>query len=158
MNIRRATENDIVQLTELKNPQKEKHREMFHANQLKRLAEMSKDEVIYLVAEEDGQIIAHVLLKMYGIASEPDCPNINDVYVVEGKRNQGVGTKLLHEAERIAKEKGYQKISLAVNPTLNPKAKALYERLGYQQTKTKPYLDGVYDGDEDWVVDMVKEL
>lgn len=49
-------------------------------------------------------------------------------------------------------------MSLAVNPNLNPKAKMLYERLGYTQTKTALYLDGIYDGDEDWVIDMVKEL
>jgi hypothetical protein len=43
---------------------------------------------------------------------------------------------------------------------------ALYQRLGYQQLQTKPYLmrwaftdsAGIVHWAEDWVVDMVKEL
>lgn len=158
MQIRTATSNDISQLTYLKKPQKEHHVKMFHNNQLNRLDEMEKGKALYLVAEEDNKIIAHLLLKLNGIPTEPGYPNMNDLYVSEEKRNMGIGSELVREAERIIKEKGYSKISLAVNPTLNPKAKALYERFGYHQTATKSYLDGVYDGDEDWVIDMVKEL
>jgi phosphinothricin acetyltransferase len=158
MNIRRATSQDIEQLTRLKKPQKVHHVKKFHDNQIKRLDDMEKGEAIYLVAEEDGQIIAQLLLKMNGTAYEPDYPNMNDLYVSEEKRGMGIGSKLINEAERIAKEKGYSKVSLAVNPIFNPKAKALYERLGYHRTDTEPYLDGVYDGDEDWVIDMVKNL
>lgn len=158
MHIRRATENDISQLTHLKKPQKEHHVQMFHDNQIKRLKDMEEGTVVYLVLEHDDNIIAHILLKLHGIPTESDYPNINDLYVAEEERDKGFGSMLIQEAERIVKEKGYAKISVAVNPTLNFKAKALYERLGYHQTRTKSYLDGVYDGDEDWVVDMVKAL
>lgn len=158
MKIRIATSEDISHLTHLKKPQKEYHVKIFHDNQIKRLKDMENEEAIYLVAEEDNKIIAHLLLKMNGTSYEPAYPNMNDLYVAEEMRNMGIGSKLIQEAEKITKQKGYRKISLAVNPTLNPKAKELYERLGYQQTDTKPYLDGVYDGDEDWVIDMVKKL
>jgi len=158
MNIRVATQNDISQLTYLKKPQKEHHVKMFHDNQIKRLDEMEKGESIYLVIEDDNLIVAHLLLKLQGIPTEPGNPNMNDLYVLEEKRNLGIGSKLVKEAEKIVKEKGFSKISLAVNPTLNPKTITLYERLGYKQTETKSYLDGVYDGNEDWVIDMVKEL
>lgn len=158
MEIRLAKIEDIAQLTHLKKPQKEQHVKMFHDNQIDRLKDMEKGEAIYLVAEEENQIIAHLLLRLNGTTYEPGYPNMNDLYVAQEKRQRGIGSKLVDEAEKIAKEKGYAKISLAVNPTLNPKAKALYEHLGYRQTDTKPYLDGIYDGDEDWVVDMVKNL
>ena len=158
MKLRPATSEDIVQLTQLKKPQKEHHRKIFHENQIKRLKEMGDGEAMYLVVEENNTVTAHIFLKMYGTTSEPDYPNMNDLYVAEEKRNKGLGSKLIREAEKIVQEKGYTKISLAVNPTLNPKAKALYERLGYKQTDTELYLDGIYDGDEDWVIDMVKEL
>lgn len=158
MKIRTATPDDIPQLTHLKKPQKERHVKMFHDNQIKRLDGMVKEEEIYLVVEDNGQIIAHLLLKLHGIPTEPGYPNMNDLFVLENKRNMGIGSILVKEAEKIVKEKGNSKISLAVNPTINPKAKALYERLGYKQTETKAYLDGVYDGDEDWVIDMVKKL
>lgn len=158
MNIRLATTADIAQLTELKKPQKEEHRKKFFQNQIKRLQEMEEGKVIYLVGEEDGKIIAHLLLQLQGIPTEAGCPNINDLYVSEDVRSKGYGSELLQKAEEIAKEKGFTKISLAVNPTLNPRAKTLYEKLGYQQTDTKPYVDGVYDGVKDWCVDMVKKL
>jgi hypothetical protein len=45
---------------------------------------------------------------------------------------------------------------LAVNPLLNVRARRLYERLGYRDTGHPAYVDGVSDGVEDWVIDMVK--
>jgi hypothetical protein len=45
-----------------------------------------------------------------------------------------------------------------VNPTLNGRARRLYERLGYIPTKRAPYLDGEYGGQENWVIDMTKRL
>ncbi len=158
MKIRTATLGDISQLTHLKRPQKEHHVKMFHDNQLKRLKEVENGEALYLIAEEERKIVAHLLLKLKGITTESGYPNMNDLYVLEEKRNFGIGSELVKEAERIVKEKGYSKISVAVNPTLNHRAKALYERLGYKQTESESYLDGVYDGDEDWVIDMVKIL
>lgn len=158
MIIRNATPNDIEPLALLKKPKIERHLNMFRENQINRLDQMAKGEVIYLLAEDNDQIIGHVLLKLSGTETEPGYPDINDLYVLEEKRGQGVGTKLIEAAEIHAKEKGFNKISLAVNPTLNPDAMRLYERLGYKQTETETYLDGVYDGDEDWVVDMTKDL
>ena len=131
---------------------------MFQSNQLERFSAMEKGEVVYLVADDSGKVVGHLLLKLHGIPTEPNFPNMNDIYVLEEMRNIGIGTELIKTAENITKEKGFSKISLAVNPTLNPEALSLYERLWYKQTSTETYLDGVYDGDEDWVVDMVKEL
>jgi hypothetical protein len=45
-----------------------------------------------------------------------------------------------------------------VNPTENVRAKALYERLGYVPTGERSYVDDVYDGHEDWVIDLEKQL
>jgi ribosomal protein S18 acetylase RimI-like enzyme len=47
-------------------------------------------------------------------------------------RNQGIGGALLEYAERDAREKGYEKMSL-VTTTINP-ARRLYERHGYRVT------------------------
>ncbi len=158
MKIRIAVHTDILQLTELKKPKTEGYRKKFAENQTKRLQEMDSGRAIYLIAEEDNQIIGHVFVKFYGSQTEPDYPNVQDLYVDEKQRNKGIGTQLIQEAERLAKEKGYKAISLAVNPTLNQQAKELYEKLGYKRTATEPYVDGVYNGVEDWCVDMVKDL
>ena len=70
----------------------------------------------------------------------------------------GAGSMLIHSCEETAKQHGYTEIGLGVNPTKNSRAKKLYERLGYRDVGTPSYLDGVYDGVEDWVIDMKKEL
>ena len=45
-----------------------------------------------------------------------------------------------------------------MNPLLNARAKTLYERLGYRDSGRSVYLDGIYDGDADWVIDLMKRL
>ena len=50
-------------------------------------------------------------------------------------QGRGVGAALLKHAERLAKEKGLAVCSLNVDLD-NPRAKALYERQGYQTTRT----------------------
>ena len=34
----------------------------------------------------------------------------------------------------------------------------LYQKLGYTSLGNEPYLDGVYNGVEDWVIDLVKAI
>lgn len=151
MEIRTASEKDLPQITELKDI---KDQSLI----LGRMEKAQEGQVVYLVAEEGEKIIGHILLKFYGKKTAPDYPDIEDAFVKEEERGKGVGTSLIREVERIAKEKSFKRIGLAVNPTLNPRAKALYEGIGYRETGNHSYLDGVYDGTEDWVVDMVKDL
>ncbi len=151
MKIRSAKEEDLPKIMKLKDMKDEQRI-------LGRMQKAEEGQVTYLVAEDNGEIIGHVLVKFYGKDSAPEYPDIEDAYVLEKERSKGIGSELIKEAEKVAKEKGFKKIGLAVNPTLNPKAKALYERLGYKETGELAYLDGIYDGTEDWVVDMVKIL
>ena len=85
------------------------------------------------------------------------CRNIFALFIKPCKRNKGYATNLIRFAELVAMELGHNRISLAVNPSDNMNALRLYERLGYKIISDK-YLDGVYDGYEDWTVDMVKSL
>ncbi|MDC7231628.1 MAG: GNAT family N-acetyltransferase [Spirochaetales bacterium] len=55
--------------------------------------------------------------------------------VSEAVRGQGIGSKLMKELPRIAREEGYHTLSLDVVDT-NPRAKKLYESLGYKTVKT----------------------
>lgn len=151
MEIRLATKEDIPQITELRKTQDTEGLE-------RNFQEVEAGKGAYLIAEEEGKVVGQLFLKYYGKLTAPDYPDIEGVLVSEQVRGQGIGTKLIERAEELAGERGFNKTGLAVNPTLNPKAKALYERLGYKDVGNKPYLDGVYDGTEDWVVDMIKEL
>jgi ribosomal protein S18 acetylase RimI-like enzyme len=157
MIIRHANSSDFERLVSIKKLGK-KHRAWIETVQTQRFAEVSEGKAIYLVVVASNEIIGHVFLKLYGSNTEPDYPNIEDLYIAEDARGRGLGSQLLQEAEVLLKGLGYQGVSLSVNPELNPRAKALYDRLGYKDVGRQPYLGGVYDGDEDWVIDMVKSL
>jgi GNAT superfamily N-acetyltransferase len=85
-------------------------------------------------------------------------PALSDLYVHPDWRNQGIGTKILLACEQKVRDLGYTMLGLAVNPDLNPRAYALYQRLGYHAISHYKYLDGVYNGVEDWVIDLEKRL
>ncbi|GAA2095189.1 hypothetical protein GCM10009801_63780 [Streptomyces albiaxialis] len=72
-------------------------------------------------------------------AAHADCPEVNGLGVwPETLRSLGIGTGLIHEAERLAAARGCARIGLGVERN-NPRARALYRRLGYYDTT--PYLD-----------------
>lgn len=69
-------------------------------------------------------------------------------------RGKGIGTNLLAEIKALAKNKGYRQIRLDVID-INPKAKILYERVGFETVKTEsyPFLKGLlgFSGSETMV-------
>ena len=151
MIIRRVQETDLPQLLEMLpflNPDDLKARNLAD----------SQDEIVYLVAQEDQKIVGNIILNFRGKNSEPDYPDISAAFVRTEYRGRGIGTTLINRCEELSQNKGFKKIGLAVNPNLNSRAKKLYEKLGYCQTPTPSYLDGIYNGTEDWVVDMVKNI
>lgn len=151
MQIRLANKHDLPSLIILKGISDEKRYSL-------RIFETESGKAAYLIAEDKDRLIGQVFLKFYGTLNDPNTPNMEDLLVAEKFRNQGVGTALIIECERLCREKGFKKIGLSVNPELNAKAKSLYDKLGYISLGQKPYLDGVYNGVEDWVIDLVKTL
>jgi ribosomal protein S18 acetylase RimI-like enzyme len=156
--IRSATPDDLEALAQLKNPQTNAHRALFASIAHERIVAAAHQPVTLLVAEEADRIVGQVLLRLDGSPTQPGYPSIQDLHVAADQRGQGIGTALLQHCEALACQRRYADISIAVNPTLNPRALALYERLGYQSTGAAPYLGGVYDGDEDWIIDLRKPL
>ena len=63
---------------------------------------------------------------------------IETLAVATEARGQGIGTRLLNEAERYAREHGYAVLSLDVVDT-NVRARQLYERLGLEVVRTEHY-------------------
>jgi len=93
-------------------------------------------------------------------------PQIVALKVAESQRGQGYGSAFVRAIERAAAKAGYDQLHVAVEPADNPRAYALYQRLGYQQLQPEPYLKAWEHTDsggnrhhgEDWLVDMVKPL
>lgn len=76
-------------------------------------------------------------LSMLDHTTRPDELYIEAVAVNESVRGKGIGTQLLNTLFQMAEEKRYRIITLQVIDT-NPKAKSLYERLGFSVTKSYP--------------------
>lgn len=121
-----------------------------------RAIEQGDDE--WVVATVDGEVVGWIVPRWHGKRTHLEYPIMEDLYVKESWRGHGIGTAIIHFVEEEATRRGHPKIGIAVNPTRNARARALYERLGYEHTGGDAYLDGVYDGDEDWVIDLEKHL
>ena len=151
MNIQNATINDIKTIIQIK-----PEIEIDTIN--KRLERQSQGEIEFLILENNGQPVGFVLLKYLGKNTHPEYPDIEDLYIQDNQRGQGYGSILIKECEQKAIQKGFSKIGMAVNPKENCPAYRLYEHLGYKPTNEKPYVDGVYNGIEDWCIDLEKIL
>jgi RimJ/RimL family protein N-acetyltransferase len=91
------------------------------------LEDVEGGHAIVLVAEAAGEPVGQLGLHLapYGVADL-------GMLVVAGWRGRGVGTALLAEAVRRAREAGAHKLALQVWPH-NTAAIALYERFGFQR-------------------------
>lgn len=140
--VRTAANNDIFVIAEL---YREQFREMAklipdfikEGDQSIEFLErtISNDDSDILVYENDGKVVGFILLQA---KTRPDFAfmfpgkfcYIMDIVVTENHRNKGFGTALMNSAKDWAKEQGCNFINLDVL-TNNPKAIALYEKLGF---------------------------
>jgi GNAT superfamily N-acetyltransferase len=165
MAVRDATLADIPALTAIKGAGSEAlHRD--------RLDDAQRSDIRYLVLEVNQAVIGFACLVLRRPASWSDAddsrylPQIVDLQVQEAQRGQGYGSAFVRALEGIAADAGYAHLYLSVDPLTNPRAYALYQRLGYQQIQAVPYRktwgftdsEGQVHRGEDWLVDMVKHL
>ena len=125
---------------------------------LVRLEKQRRGKLHWLLYEESGRILAWVDVLLGRAHDKAGKGEMVDLFVTEDERGRGIGTKLIRECEKRAKAKGFSRIWLAVNPEDNPRARQLYERLGYCHDGGELYLDGVYGDYEDWVINLEKEI
>lgn len=139
----------------------------FHA---RRFVRHTAGSSTYLVAWNDGCPVGNGEVRWNGCsapevqAAFPDCPEINGLHVAEPLRGTGIGTALIRRAERLAGQRSTRTIGLGVDDHGNPRAAALYTRLGYRPTvryvDRRSYIDrdGIEHHVEDPCVFLVKEL
>lgn len=85
-----------------------------------------------LVAEINNRVIGYIgLCKMHAYEYDGDYIRIVSLIVCSNYRNRGIGTKLISEAERYAKEKGA--IAITLNSGINRKeAHEFYKNNNYK--------------------------
>lgn len=125
MQIRLATENDLVALCAIRN-----HLSLFkHYFQLQRA-----NEAKFVVAELNGTIVGFGLLKL----TDELAPKLSDLYVSKPYRGNGIGRALIHYREKLAKLARFKQIYVSVDPVENPKMMKLITKLGYTAI-SEPY-------------------
>ena len=163
--IRDAIETDIPILAAIKGPGSE----VIHYD---RLRDAQKATFRYLVMLDDENVIGFACL-VYQRPSywsdandEKYLPQIVDLQIEETHRGHGYGSEFVCQIEKIAAETRSKQLYVAVDPINNPRAHALYLRLGYQAVQSKPYRKfwrftdsrGHLHSGEDWIIDLVKDL
>ncbi|NLU65973.1 GNAT family N-acetyltransferase [Streptomyces sp. HNM0574] len=110
-----------------------------------RFARHAEGTGTYLVAWYEGVPVGSCEVRWDGCAApeiqaaHPGYPEVNGLGVWPGTlRSQGIGTALIRAAEERASGRGAAGIGLGVEKN-NPRAEALYKRLGYRPAT--PYLD-----------------
>jgi GNAT superfamily N-acetyltransferase len=104
----------------------------------RRFADQQRGEALYLIAWHGEMPVSHFLLRWHGPTDDPtgrfppDAAFLEAGATLPAFQRRGVGTRMIQEAERLARERGYGRIGLAVGSTDNPDARRLYERLGYR--------------------------
>jgi GNAT superfamily N-acetyltransferase len=89
----------------------------------------------YLVAWIGDVPVGHAHLAWTN--TETGVPEVQDVFVAEDRRRQGVAGALMAEAERLAAERGHRRLSIGYGIANEP-ARHLYTGLGYRDAGLPP--------------------
>ncbi|MEW6733479.1 MAG: bifunctional helix-turn-helix transcriptional regulator/GNAT family N-acetyltransferase [Acidobacteriota bacterium] len=88
------------------------------------------------IAEKDGEIVGSVLL----VKKSQTIAMLRLLLVEPKARGLGIGSRLVSECERFARQAGYQKIRLWTNNILEA-GRHIYEKAGYQLIDEEPHKD-----------------
>ncbi|MEM7082649.1 MAG: GNAT family N-acetyltransferase [Pseudomonadota bacterium] len=92
-----------------------------------------QDSVIFIARGDEGRALGFTqLYPSFSSVSAQAIWILNDLYIDDRVRSQGLGTQLLERARQWAIETGAKGVSLETERS-NVGAQALYERLGYAQ-------------------------
>jgi GNAT superfamily N-acetyltransferase len=103
---------------------------------LNRLDQQRAEGSTYLIAWDDDQPIGHAHVAW--ASTHLGVPEIQDVFVVPEQRRRGIAAQLTDAAEREARRRGWQTISLSVSEHRNVAARQLYAKLGYIDAGVEP--------------------
>ena len=94
----------------------------------------SKEQIMLLMIELDGFSVGFInVFKGFSVWSRGKSMTIDDMYVRDEFRDQGVGTKVMEYIENYAKENRYRRVQALGNKT-NKKSNIFYVAKGYMST------------------------
>jgi GNAT superfamily N-acetyltransferase len=103
---------------------------------LNRLDQQRAEGSTYLIAWDHDRPVGHAHVAWVG--TRLGVPEIQDVFVVPGRRRRGTAAQLTGVAEQEARVRGWDAISLSVSQSGNVAARELYAKLGYADAGIDP--------------------
>ena len=136
VNIRRATLSDLESvyqvICDLEGYQLnfEPFSETFSAN-------LSDDNIIYLIAEINNSVVGFLSMHIQRILhhEKPTC-ELQELNVLPEFRSKGIGSTLMHEAEKIALQNNLEEVELTTK-IYRKQAQEFYIHLGFENTHLK---------------------
>ena len=102
------------------------------------------------IAEINGQRVGSI----FCVAKDADTAKLRMLFVDASARGLGVGSRLVDECVRFAREAGYRRMVLWTVDLLYP-ARRLYESVGFTLTNEEPYNGFGHDlVSQDWSLDL----
>ncbi|MBV9972814.1 MAG: N-acetyltransferase [Candidatus Eremiobacteraeota bacterium] len=149
--IRDAAPSDVEAIRSILNEAVEDHVatldvEAKTADEMRRWYAEHDERYAILVALEDDTVMGWAALNRYSHRCAYDLVADLSVYVRRDKRGTGVGTELLTELERVARQNRFHKVVLFAFPT-NKAGRRLYLKSGFSDVGTfreQGVLDGKY--------------
>ncbi len=89
----------------------------------------------YLVAWDDDEPVGHAAIAFAD--TQLGVPEIQDVFVREERRGQGIGEAVTRAAEELVAGRGHRRVSIG-HGIANDAAKNLYAKLGYRDAGIPP--------------------
>jgi ribosomal protein S18 acetylase RimI-like enzyme len=99
---------------------------------------LAKEDFLYFFIESEGEKVGYIGLKQGETPSRKmeKFLAVKELFVKEGFRGQGYGTRLLEKAEEVAEERGKDYLMVSAEWE-NEGARKLYERMGFKEKKVK---------------------
>ncbi|MEJ5148473.1 GNAT family N-acetyltransferase [Sphingobacterium sp. MYb388] len=97
---------------------------------------VQNNESVIFTAKKDDEIVGFTqLFPSFSSASLKKVYILNDLFVLENYRNQGIAKLLIHQVIEFAKENNCARVSLST--ARNNPAQFLYEKLGFKESSFK---------------------
>ncbi|HPD95540.1 MAG TPA: GNAT family N-acetyltransferase [Tenuifilaceae bacterium] len=100
-------------------------------------ANLSDDNIIYLIAEINNSVVGFLSMHIQRILhhEKPTC-ELQELNVLSEFRSKGIGSTLMHEAEKIALQNNLEEVELTTK-IYRKQAQEFYIHLGFENTHLK---------------------
>ena len=137
ISFKKAKPSDLASLMRLMQEFHEfDHTEPFDEVPAKRaMEEVISDErvgQVWLIKFSNEDVGYIVLTLHYRLESRGTCANLDELFITEANRGQGIGRKAMEFLEKTCQELGVAVMQLEVKKD-NPEAASLYEKVGFEK-------------------------